>query len=76
MIVRATFTIPKDESDSIQDLRLKFSKRGIMLNKSEVIRAGLAALESLPEDQLPAVAHTIRKLQPGKPRVIGRQSTK
>lgn len=63
---RATFTIPDDELDVIERLRRRISETGELLNRSEVVRAGLVALEALPESKLAATVKKVRKLKPGR----------
>jgi hypothetical protein len=65
-VKRATFTIPDDELDVIEQLRLRISCSGELLNRSEVVRAGLLALEALSDRGLSVAAKKVRKLKPGR----------
>jgi hypothetical protein len=46
-VVRATFSLPGSALDEIESLRAKLALDGHLLNKSEVVRIGLMALDGL-----------------------------
>ena len=66
-IIRETFSLPPDESDKIDSLRMRAAKVGIMLNRSETIRAGIEALLYLDEKSFSAVVAKVPKLKTGRP---------
>jgi Arc/MetJ-type ribon-helix-helix transcriptional regulator len=68
-VVRATFSLPYEATEEIEQLRKKFGRSGSPLNKSEVVRIGLAALKSLDKSKLQEAADRIVKLKAGRPRV-------
>lgn len=66
-IIRATFTMPKSDLDSIEELRRRLVKEsGEIFNRSEVIRAGLLALQGLPESRLRGVTKQLERFRPGR----------
>lgn len=66
-VVRATFSLPKSCVDQLDDLRLKFGRKGHILNRSEVVRIGLAALEKLPSTEFQAALADVERLKAGRP---------
>lgn len=65
---RATFSLPSQAVDEIEQLRSEFGKKGVLLNRSEVVRLGLAALRRLPERQLLLAVHSLERLKAGRPK--------
>ena len=66
-IVRATFTMPQGDLDVIEELRLRFVKEsGEILNRSEIVRAGLQALQGLSEPKLRAISKELERFKPGR----------
>src|SRR6266516_4456582 len=51
-VTRDSFTMPSTNYEKIGQLRAKCLKAGFSVTKSEIIRAGLHALESLPMEHL------------------------
>lgn len=68
VIIRETFSMPPDESARIDQARMRAARLGVILNRSEVVRAGIAALALLDEDQLAEVAGNVEKIKTGRPR--------
>ena len=63
-----TFTIPDDDYKLIQkniDRAMQLMKR---VNKSEVVRLGLAALDKITNDELLSLIERIERLKVGRPR--------
>lgn len=70
----STFSIPHADGDRIDRVRLRFAQLGHLLNRSEVVRLGLIALEdSSPEAASVLVNQLDRKL-PGRPAAVKRKS--
>lgn len=67
VIIRETFSLPPGDSACIDALRLRAAKSGVMLNRSEIIRAGIAALAMLNETQFADVTNEVPKLKTGRP---------
>ncbi len=54
------------EYDLIEEIRLRVAKEGHIYSKSEVIRAGLLALESLPLSKMLGRFSAVEKVKPGR----------
>lgn len=68
-IVRVTYTIPRDDVETIEVLRRRFSTGADeMLNKSEVVRAGLLALQGMTEAKLRQLVKRLERYKPGRPK--------
>lgn len=66
-VIRDTFSMPADDYDRIEVLRIAANKQGrSSTSKSEVVRAGLLALSSLDGQQLVEVLDRLEKLVPGR----------
>jgi hypothetical protein len=64
-VVRANFSMPVTDYELITQLRDKCSRNGIILSRSEVLRAGLHSLNNLLTPQLLDTARSIEHLKPG-----------
>lgn len=65
-IVRETFSLPPLDSELIEAVRQRGAVVGVMLNRSEVVRAGVAALMTLDEDTFKRVVSGVPKLKSGR----------
>lgn len=68
-VIRDSFTIPGDEYELIASIKKRCMKAGVSANKSEVLRAGLAALDAMPERELAKVFEGLAKVKTGRPPV-------
>ena len=66
-VTRDSFTMPSTDYEKIGQLRAKCLKVGLSVTKSEIIRAGLHALESLPTEHLREVIASLEKVKTGRP---------
>lgn len=67
LVIRDTFSMPKDDFERIEKLRIIANKNGrLSTSKSEVVRAGLHALSSLNGQQLVEFLDGLEKLVPGR----------
>lgn len=66
-VVRDSFTIPDGEYELISKIRKRCMKAGIGANKSEVLRAGLAALDSMPDRELAKLFEKLPRVKTGRP---------
>jgi Arc/MetJ-type ribon-helix-helix transcriptional regulator len=66
-VIRDSFTIPNDEYELISKIKRRCMKAGIGANKSEVLRAGLAALNAMPEKELARLFEKLPRVKPGRP---------
>lgn len=66
LAVRDNFSMPASDYGIIAELRKRCLKSGVNATKSEIVRAGLHALEELPVQELLKVLGNLEKLKPGK----------
>jgi hypothetical protein len=66
-VIRDSFTIPGDEYELISRIKKRCMKAGISANKSEVLRAGLAALDTMPDRELAKVFEGLARVKTGRP---------
>jgi hypothetical protein len=66
-VIRDSFTIPGDEYELISRIKKRCMKAGVSANKSEVLRAGLAALDALPDRELAKVFESLARVKTGRP---------
>ena len=69
-VVRATFSLPGSALVEIEALRAKLALDGHLLNKSEVVRIGLVALDGLTNKNAKKVICEIERLKAGRPNLI------
>lgn len=65
-IVRETFSLPPADSAEIEAVRRRGAVTGVMLNRSEVIRAGIAALMTIDDETFNRVVSGVPKLKSGR----------
>jgi hypothetical protein len=66
-VIRDSFTIPSDEYELISRIKKRCMKGGISASKSEVLRAGLAALDAMPDTYLVKLLEKLPKVKTGRP---------
>jgi hypothetical protein len=66
-VVRDSFTMPTDEYERIAALKKRMLTRGVSATKSEVLRAGLAVLNSMDDKQLVEILTRVPKVKTGRP---------
>jgi|FLYL01.1.fsa_nt_gi hypothetical protein len=66
-VIRDSFTMPLRDYRKITQLREKCLKAGINMTKSEILRAGLHALEGLSLERLREVVQSVEKVKTGRP---------
>jgi len=66
-LVRDSFTIPRSEYTLLQDLKLRAARLGQPAKKSEVLRAGIQALQGLDDATLLAVLASVPVIKTGRP---------
>lgn len=67
-VIRDSFTIPATDYKLIGTLKRRSTKRGAELTKSEVIRAGLIALNDMPDGKFLETIERVEKLKTGRPK--------
>jgi Arc/MetJ-type ribon-helix-helix transcriptional regulator len=65
-VIRDTFSMPPHDYDRIYQIIQQCLKNGISINKSEVVRAGLIALQKMPSKELTELLQILEKLKPGR----------
>src|SRR5713101_4370836 len=66
-VTRDSFTMPSTDYEKIGQLKAKCLKAGLSVTKSEIIRAGLHALERLSTEHLREVIESLEKVKTGRP---------
>ena len=73
-VVRDSFTMPIGDYERIAELKERCIRLGLAMKKSELLRAGLAALDQLPDHALKSVASGVESVKTGRP--AGRKKKK
>jgi len=67
-VIRDSFTIPSAEYEVIEELRKRYMKKtGNGVTKSQLLRAGLAALKGMTDGELAQVVGGLDKVKVGRP---------
>ena len=66
-LVRDSFTIPKDEYEILAALKARMLVLGRAIKKSELIRAGIAALSATGDAELLALLDRVPVIKTGRP---------
>lgn len=66
-VVRDSFTLPTEDYELIAGLRQRCLDLAVGVTKSEVIRAGLHALNKMPDHELMDVLAGLTKVKTGRP---------
>jgi len=67
-LIRDSFTFPENEYAQIEALKHKALSLAHHAKKSEILRAGIAALSALPDEALVAALKAVLPLKPGRPK--------
>jgi hypothetical protein len=66
-LIRDSFTMPDFDYVRIKALKTRLLSAGVEIKKSEVLRAGLLALEGLSDTQLQKIANQVERIKTGRP---------
>ncbi len=66
-VVRDSFTMPKSEYMLIDALKQKCLALGVAAKKSELLRAGLSALNGMPGESLTQSIQALQRVKSGRP---------
>jgi hypothetical protein len=66
-VKRDTFSFPLSDYKRISEIQKDALLSAIQINKSEVVRAGLMALQSLSPDKRHKLLLSVEKIKPGRP---------
>ncbi|CAN7463388.1 hypothetical protein LJR129_003096 [Acidovorax sp. LjRoot129] len=67
-LVRDSFTIPKDEYAVIETLKQRSAALAQPVKKSELLRAGLKVLATMPDSALRAALQAVPSIKTGRPK--------
>ena len=67
-LVRDSFTIPKNEYAVLAELKQRSLGLGRPVKKSELLRAGIAALHAMPDPALLTALQAVPSLKTGRPK--------
>src|SRR5689334_21521019 len=70
-LVRDSFTIPKSEYQLLEALKLRAAALKRPTKKSELLRAGIAALNAMADKALLAALNSVPSLKTGRPKADG-----
>lgn len=66
-VIRDSFTMPRNDYAKIGELKKRLQHLGLAAKKSELLRAGLHALEQLSDAQLKQRIEGVEKIKTGRP---------
>jgi hypothetical protein len=66
-VVRDTFTFPEADYALIAEIQDRCLRSATMINKSEIVRAGLKALTRMSDVELAEIVGGLTKVKPGRP---------
>lgn len=66
-VIRDSFTMPAGEYRSIGELKKRCLGLGIAVKKSELLRAGLAAIRALGDERLVEAVTAVESIKTGRP---------
>lgn len=67
-VVRENFSFPPSDSELIDALRKRAGRGGVLLNRSELLRAALAALHRLSDAEIAQIGAQVPKIKTGRPK--------
>jgi hypothetical protein len=70
-VIRDSFTIPSNEYELISRIKRRCMKAGVSVNKSEILRAGLAALSEMSDRELAQAFGRLVRVKTGRPATKG-----
>lgn len=74
--IRDSFTIPKDEYIKLSDLKLRSTRLGHPMKKSEILRAGISTLSALSDTAFREALDAVPSLKTGRPKDTEKKTTK
>ena len=69
-VIRDSFTMPQADYDLITLLKKRSLVSGVNITKSEILRAGLKALEKMTDDEFLLKISSVDKIKTGRPKQI------
>ena len=68
-VIRDTFSMPSVEYEVIAEIKDRCLEKKVVVNKSQVVRAGLALLQAVSDKELMDVIGKLTKVKAGRPAV-------
>jgi hypothetical protein len=68
-VIRDSFTMPHNDYSLIEKLKQELLKSGLEVKKSELLRAGLLALEKLSITQIKKAVAQLEAIKTGRPKI-------
>lgn len=65
-VIRDSFTMPSTDYDLIAALKKRCIKAGVSVNKSQLLRAGLNALNAMSDRELAEMIGSLVEVKPGR----------
>ncbi len=65
-VIRDTFSFPEHDYRLIAEIQNRCLQSRIAVTKSEIVRAGLKALSTLPDTKLVQAMSTVERVKPGR----------
>lgn len=69
-VIRDSFTMPQVDYELIISLKKRSINLGVEITKSEILRAGLKALEQMPEEEFLSKIALVEKIKTGRPKQV------
>ena len=69
-LVRDSFTIPKNEYTVLVELKLRSARLARPAKKSEILRAGIGALNAMPDAAFLSALGSVPSLKTGRPKQV------
>lgn len=66
-LVRDSFTMPEFDYVRLKALKARLLNAGVEIKKSEILRAGLLALENMSDAQLQTLVDQVERIKTGRP---------
>jgi hypothetical protein len=66
-LIRDSYAMPETEYAQLADLKKRLQASGCEVKKSELLRAGIAALSALGDSELQAVMARVERIKTGRP---------
>lgn len=67
-VVRDSFTMPQTDYELISALKKRSLEFGVQVTKSEILRAGLSALNQMTDADFTSQIETVEKIKTGRPK--------
>jgi hypothetical protein len=66
-VVRDSFTMIEKDYELIPALKERCLKRGVSVNKSQILRAGLNALDNMADEKIIEIINNLAEVKTGRP---------